>query len=349
VFLAATLSGHNEVPVDGGPAAADPDGRGHAVLRLRADQICFTFDWHKIDAPTMGHVHSGAVATNGAVQLGLFTGTLPDSLEAATGCVAADADTVADLVAHPGRHYVNLHTAAYPGGAIRGQLRPTSPTDLLRRLRGPLITLMDGGQEVPPAGGDRWSTVDDASGSGTTLVPLDVSLAHGVQLAGSREADAHTATPWAADRLDDARHNQSTATVGSGNRRTAAPTRAAAATWRPPTRARIDRHHVRAMPARPGRQHPHEHRDIRPRRRDRIDGLTLTSRNSGQPSGIRVDRPVRTNQIGPHPQPLSRTPVPQQDRPLLLGNHRRPQQGPSACRRSRAGRHFSLPHDPRNL
>jgi hypothetical protein len=160
VFLAATLSGHNEVPVDGGPATADPDGRGHIVLRVRADQICFAFDWHKIDAPTMGHVHSGAVATNGAVQLGLFTGTLPDSLEAATGCVAADAGTVADLVAHPGKHYVNLHTAAYPGGAIRGQLRPTSPTDLLRRLRGPLITLMDGGQEVPPAG----------DGTGTALV-----------------------------------------------------------------------------------------------------------------------------------------------------------------------------------
>jgi hypothetical protein len=152
-YLAATLSGHNEVPVDGGPAAADPDGRGHAVLRLRGDQICFTLDWKKIDAPTMARVHTGAVATIGKVQLGLFTGTLPDTLDAATGCVAADADTVTDLVTHPGGHYVNLDTAAYPGGAIRGQLRKTTPTDLLRRLRGPLMALMDGGQEVPPAGG----------------------------------------------------------------------------------------------------------------------------------------------------------------------------------------------------
>jgi hypothetical protein len=162
-FLAADLSGTNEVPVTGGPAVGDKDGRGHAIVRIRGNEICFTLDWSKIGAPTLGHIHTGAVKTNGPVQVGLFAGALPDSLDAATGCVTADAAAVADITAHPDQHYVNMHTAAFPGGAIRGQLKALAkPADLLRPLRGPLVSLMDGGQEVPAAG--------DADGRATGFV-----------------------------------------------------------------------------------------------------------------------------------------------------------------------------------
>jgi CHRD domain-containing protein len=161
-YFAADLNGANETPVKGGPAVGDKDGRGHAIVRISGNQICFTLDWSRIGAPTLGHIHSGAARVNGPVQVGFFGSALPEPIDTATGCVAADAATVADITAHPDKHYVNLHTAAFPGGAIRGQLKKSRPVDLLRALRGPLATLLDGGQEVPAAG--------DPDGHGTGFV-----------------------------------------------------------------------------------------------------------------------------------------------------------------------------------
>jgi hypothetical protein len=163
VFLTADLNGGNEVPATAGPKVGDKDGRGHATVRVRGTEICFTVDWDKIDAPTQGHIHAGAAKTNGTVKAGLFAGAIPVPVDTATGCTAADAAVAADIVAHPDQHYVNLHTAAFPGGAVRGQLRTLSkPADLLKPMRGPLVSLMDGGQEIPAAG--------DADGRGTGFV-----------------------------------------------------------------------------------------------------------------------------------------------------------------------------------
>ena len=41
-----------------------------------------------------------------------------------SGCVTADPALLADIVAHPGNYYVNVHNAPYPAGALRGQLDP---------------------------------------------------------------------------------------------------------------------------------------------------------------------------------------------------------------------------------
>ena len=54
----------------------------------------------------------------------LFAGQLPATLSAAGGCVSgADPDLTRDIRRHPSRYYVNVHTADFPDGAIRGQLR----------------------------------------------------------------------------------------------------------------------------------------------------------------------------------------------------------------------------------
>jgi hypothetical protein len=42
---------------------------------------------------------------------------------ASSGCVAVGAPLAADIAAHPKAYYVNVHTGACPGGAVRGQLR----------------------------------------------------------------------------------------------------------------------------------------------------------------------------------------------------------------------------------
>lgn len=158
VFLAADLSGRNEVP------PADLDGRGRALVRIVGTQVCFTLSWSKIGAPMAGHIHLGAAGVNGPVKVGFFAGALPDPLSAATGCVTGAAADVDAIVANPAGHYVNLHNAEFPGGAIRGQLQALrAGVDLLAPFRsGKLAALLDGLQEIPgPA---------DADGHGTAFV-----------------------------------------------------------------------------------------------------------------------------------------------------------------------------------
>jgi hypothetical protein len=155
-LLAASLSGAKEVP---GPG--DPDGSGRAFVRLSGDQACFLLDWAQIGAPTRAHIHIGPRGVAGGIVLGFFeapTG-LPDTLHAVAGCVQVDRALAEAIAADPGGYYVNIHTADFPGGAIRGQLRRARhlDLDLPRQLTARLL----GANEVPAA---------DPDGSGRALV-----------------------------------------------------------------------------------------------------------------------------------------------------------------------------------
>jgi hypothetical protein len=149
VFLAAELSGRNEVP------AADPDGRAVEVVKIQGNTVSFAIAWRNIAAPTAGHIHRGAAGANGPVVVPFFGGALPDSLRAITGSVTvADTALLTALTTTPEQFYANLHNAEFPAGAVRGQLHKlANPVDLTRFLRaGPLVAVNTGDQEV--AGGD---------------------------------------------------------------------------------------------------------------------------------------------------------------------------------------------------
>jgi len=108
------LAGAEEVP---GPGASD--GTGTARLVLTADgRVCAELATAGTDAATAAHVHTGARGVAGPVVI-----TLPTPTDGrASGCVAADPAVVATLTADPGSAYVNVHSAAQPAGAVRGQL-----------------------------------------------------------------------------------------------------------------------------------------------------------------------------------------------------------------------------------
>ena len=112
--LTADLGGAEEVP---GPGAKD--GTGTARLLLTPDgKVCADLATSKVDPPTAAHVHTGAKGVAGPVVI-----TLPTPKDGrASACVNADPATVAKVVAAPADAYVNVHTAAQPNGAIRGQL-----------------------------------------------------------------------------------------------------------------------------------------------------------------------------------------------------------------------------------
>ncbi|GAA3776930.1 CHRD domain-containing protein [Streptomyces phyllanthi] len=151
VALVARLDGAQEVPTAGGPAVGDQDGRAVALIKVKGDRVTFALTWRGIGAPTLGHIHEGKPGVNGAVKTGLFTTAMPAGVHSAAGQTVTDAALAERLRTDPGSFYVNLHSAEFPGGAVRGQLKPlrgfVNPLSIIKG--GGLRALADGSQEVP--------------------------------------------------------------------------------------------------------------------------------------------------------------------------------------------------------
>ncbi len=117
------LSGANEVA----PNVGDPDGFGVADITIDDSTAPFpTISWNItvgniLLPPTGAHIHQGAINANGPVRI--------DFNSQLTGSGLQDADLVG-VIAQPSGWYVNVHTSAHPGGAIRGQV-PEPTTALL--------------------------------------------------------------------------------------------------------------------------------------------------------------------------------------------------------------------------
>lgn len=111
----ATLSGAQEV----GPG--DPDGYARAEISVTDEfnQICYDVgDIRNIDAITGMHIHRGRAGVNGPVVL-----TLTKANEGGWKGCKGRAEWLEDAIEKDfTNYYVNIHTAPYPNGAIRGQL-----------------------------------------------------------------------------------------------------------------------------------------------------------------------------------------------------------------------------------
>jgi len=113
VKLVATLGGAAET------AGGDPDGVGgfKADVDDETGDFCFTLWADKTTKPTMAHVHAGAAGTNGAPVI-----TLDVTGKGSDMCIAVEPDKLKPIVADPAGFYINIHTADFPAGAVRGQL-----------------------------------------------------------------------------------------------------------------------------------------------------------------------------------------------------------------------------------
>jgi hypothetical protein len=110
------LTGANESP---GPGASG--GFGLAGLRIEGTTISFTIMVQGIATPTASHIHRGAAGVAGPIVVTLAT-SFPSNV--ATGTASASADLIDEIRRNPGGFYVNVHNAAFPNGAIRGQITP---------------------------------------------------------------------------------------------------------------------------------------------------------------------------------------------------------------------------------
>lgn len=132
VILTADLDGRTEVATgaSNNRIVGDPNGTGEAyVFGIDGDPttLCYVLLVDKIDTALAAHIHEGAAGTNGSIVVNLAApgdGNAADCLTEGEAGKFVGGQTVADVLANPEDYYVNVHNAAYPNGAIRGQLGP---------------------------------------------------------------------------------------------------------------------------------------------------------------------------------------------------------------------------------
>jgi hypothetical protein len=137
-FFQADLNGSNEVP------ARATDASGVCAFVVSGDRVNFSITTRALSAPVVGaHIHLGPAGANGPVRVGFISPNLAGT-NTQTPFAAPDGGiliensfggsdvsgglTLADIVSamRTGDVYCNIHTSNFPGGEIRGQIRPIS-------------------------------------------------------------------------------------------------------------------------------------------------------------------------------------------------------------------------------
>ncbi|MBC8005835.1 MAG: CHRD domain-containing protein [Verrucomicrobia bacterium] len=114
VTFTATLNGANEVPANNSKATGTATFKYDTITHKLSGTVTFSGM-----TATASHIHKGDTTVAGPVVIPLDVTvpvTSPITLEPTT----LDSTQRADLM--NGLYYVNLHSEAFPGGEIRGQL-----------------------------------------------------------------------------------------------------------------------------------------------------------------------------------------------------------------------------------
>ncbi|WP_375161728.1 CHRD domain-containing protein [Bradyrhizobium sp. RDT46] len=113
IKLQAELKGSNEVP----PNNSSGSGRAEATFDSETKVLTYTVTFTDLSGPAMGaHFHGPSEAGKNAGIVLPFK-TVQSPIQGSATLTDAQA---ADLLA--GKWYANIHTAANPGGELRGQM-----------------------------------------------------------------------------------------------------------------------------------------------------------------------------------------------------------------------------------
>jgi hypothetical protein len=134
--FAARLIGFNEVP------ANNTAGHGQLTFTMTSTQITFKLVYADLSGPpAAAHIHVGQKNVNGGVSVFFCGGGGQAACPAATSGTVSGTITAANVVGpaaqgynagdlaaveraiKAGVTYANMHTAKFPGGEIRGQIR----------------------------------------------------------------------------------------------------------------------------------------------------------------------------------------------------------------------------------
>ncbi len=117
LYFEATMKGSSEVP----PTTSEGTGKTMATLDTVSKSFSYRVTFDKLSgAATAAHFHGPAAPGKNAGVVVPIDGKNPTS--PAFGSATLTDPQIKDLEA--GKWYVNVHTAAHPGGEIRGQVMP---------------------------------------------------------------------------------------------------------------------------------------------------------------------------------------------------------------------------------
>ncbi|WP_276134585.1 CHRD domain-containing protein [Polluticoccus soli] len=136
-LFAAKLDGAQEVP------SVPLNGLGVATLFVSydLDSACLEMTVNGLSGPiTAVHIHAGPVGVSGPVVVDLMPYLTGNRVKATITGATVNPQLMANLLS--GMFYINVHTALYPNGEIRGQLLPEEDKGI--------TTWLQGIQETPP-------------------------------------------------------------------------------------------------------------------------------------------------------------------------------------------------------
>jgi hypothetical protein len=113
ITLKADLKGGNEVPPNSSPAS----GTAEATFDTSSKLLTYTITYKDLTGPALGAHFHGPVEAGKNAGIVLPFKTVQSPIQ---GSATLTDEQAADLLA--GKWYANIHTAANPGGELRGQM-----------------------------------------------------------------------------------------------------------------------------------------------------------------------------------------------------------------------------------
>ncbi|MFL6728415.1 MAG: CHRD domain-containing protein [Sphingomicrobium sp.] len=122
--FSTALTGAAECNASGTCNLGDPDGTGTAEITVNVGQqrVCWDITTQNLGTITRGHIHRAPAGVAGSIVVPFFEANAVDLSGCTPTTQPVDRALLRDILQHPQNYYVNVHTADFAAGAIRGQL-----------------------------------------------------------------------------------------------------------------------------------------------------------------------------------------------------------------------------------
>ncbi len=97
------------------------NAKGTTTINTKSDEVCYSITTSGLKNIAMAHIHNGAKGANAGVVVTLNIKDF-NPMTWRASYVKISASLAKAIVAHPASYYLNVHTTAFPAGAVRAQL-----------------------------------------------------------------------------------------------------------------------------------------------------------------------------------------------------------------------------------